>query len=290
MIANWISETTATVGTGVISLGGASSPDMATFSSQVPTGSVLTVSIKDGNNREVCDVTATTGAPWTLTRIKTRETLTAGAFSAANTPLSLSGAAVVSLTALAETAPAFISAQAGILFQQGPSINNATGTPGGAAILAGQLMFLEQLTYFTKKINAIFVNITVAGAAGALVRIGIYASDPVTGFPTTLLVDSLDIIATAVGMVGNTLATPLILPPGLYYIANMSNDATVTADGCLIATGTFGANTQIGCTSAGFGAPQQLTLAQAYGVMPATVALTSADAIAASASIGAYFQ
>ena len=102
MLANWVKETTTTTGTGTISLGGAASADVLPFSSQVPSGTVVTVSILSGSNREIRDVLATSGAPWTLAWVKTHETLIGGIFSNANVPMSLAGTSTVSIVASAE--------------------------------------------------------------------------------------------------------------------------------------------------------------------------------------------
>ena len=98
MLGNWISENTATTGTGTISLGGAVSADLLPFSSQLPSGWVGKIIIKDGNNREEAIVTLASGTPWTLTRVQTLMTAIGGVVSInPSIGLSLSGSAIVSI-------------------------------------------------------------------------------------------------------------------------------------------------------------------------------------------------
>jgi lysophospholipase L1-like esterase len=103
MLANWISETTATTGTGPISLGGASSADLLAFNTQYLTGSLVRYDVKDGNNRETGIGTLTSGTPWTLARTTIKETLVAGVFTKnPSVGITLSGSAVVSIDATAQ--------------------------------------------------------------------------------------------------------------------------------------------------------------------------------------------
>lgn len=66
-IADRVKETTTTIGTGTVSLGGAVAGFRA-FSSAFTSGTVVYYCITDGTNWEVGYGAATTGTPWTLAR------------------------------------------------------------------------------------------------------------------------------------------------------------------------------------------------------------------------------
>lgn len=100
MLANWISETTTTTGTGTLSLGGAASADLLPFSSQFLSGDQARYDIKNGNNRETGIGTLTSGAPWTLARTTILAKLDTGVYTPNPTVgITLSGSSTVAIDA-----------------------------------------------------------------------------------------------------------------------------------------------------------------------------------------------
>jgi len=92
-IHNWVEETTATTGTGVITLSGAT-PGHATFDDQCADGELVNVAIKEGPSREVGLFTFT--SPSTLTRTLVYEKLESGVITESpGTHLNLQGFAKV---------------------------------------------------------------------------------------------------------------------------------------------------------------------------------------------------
>jgi len=73
------------------------------------------------------------------------------------------------------------------------------------------------------RFDYIRTNITTAGAAGALIRLGVY--DDLNGYPNNLIVDSGDLNAAATGYVGATIN--VTLNPGVYWVACLTNDGAV---------------------------------------------------------------
>lgn len=115
----------------------------------------------------------------------------------------------------------------------------------------------RKYTVWTK----IAVNITVAAAAGKLVRLGIYALK--NGIPTTLVFDAGTILADATGVREITLSHAL--PPGMYAMAVLSDGTPTVTAGSMAANfaGTIGAS--------GFGVSDQLMISSAtFGALPST--------------------
>ena len=121
--ALWVKESTATTGTGAITLGGAVT-GFTTFASQVTPGQTVLYAVVDGNNRELGVGTLTNAT--TLTRTTVRATLTGGTF--ASNPangLNLSGNAEVAVTADA------------VLLEWAESIRQSTGHDGETLVVGG---------------------------------------------------------------------------------------------------------------------------------------------------------
>ena len=76
-------------------------------------------------------------------------------------------------------------------------------------------------------IDRLFVDISTAGNAGSLVRLGVYSDDG-TGEPGALLVNAGTIDASTTGVKEITLASPFTLEPGLYWATAGISGATTT--------------------------------------------------------------
>lgn len=107
----------------------------------------------------------------------------------------------------------------------------------------------------------IAINITVAAAAGKLVRLGIYALK--NGIPTGLVFDAGTILADTTGIREITLSH--VLPAGMYAMAVISDGTPTITAGSMSANfaGTIGAS--------GFGVSDQLMISSvAFGPLPST--------------------
>lgn len=245
MLGNWISETTATVGTGDITLGGASAADLLPFSSQFVNGDTVQYTISDRNSRESGIGLLTAGSQWTLARVQVYEKFEGGVYSQRPAVgIDLSGSALVSIDGVAQTLPNIYRPQGTIdstaMYQTPPGLwPNAgpytfNGKAGGEFSGGPNIIILMPcLLPDAQKITAMFLRVVTA-VTGANARLGIYSAHPTTRLPDRLLADSGDISLSATGMVGNTLAAPVIVPRGLCYIADIGDDATATAtcNGC----------------------------------------------------------
>ena len=71
----------------------------------------------------------------------------------------------------------------------------------------------------------------LTASAGALARVGIYGCKPNGDIDNTLLVDSGDIDLSVTGRSFTTLSSPVLLPAGDYYVANMGNSTVAETQG-----------------------------------------------------------
>jgi hypothetical protein len=76
-------------------------------------------------------------------------------------------------------------------------------------------------------LSAIGVEVTTAGNAGAVIRLGIYAHDPAIGMPNALVADFGTVAADAVASPEITISQALT--PGVYWIAHVPQNAATTA-------------------------------------------------------------
>lgn len=103
MLANWVRETTATTGTGTITLAGAVSGFVA-FSAAYSDGDLVPYVVEDGTNRER-GLGTFTASGTTLARTLVLETLVSGTLDkSAPTAISLSGSATVAVAPSNDTA------------------------------------------------------------------------------------------------------------------------------------------------------------------------------------------
>lgn len=102
-----------------------------------------------------------------------------------------------------------------------------------AAIAQGQNAFSAVPLFVGKQstVDMIGVNVTVAGGAGCVLHLGIYADDGF-GFPGALVLDAGSVSGTSTG--NRTIAISQVLPAGLYWLAcavRVAGSPTITASG-----------------------------------------------------------
>lgn len=235
MLANWVKESTATTGTGTLSLGGAAS-GFVPFSAAFATGDLVLYTIEDGNNRETGIGTLTSGSPWTLARTRPMETLVAGTYSNATpSAISLSGSATVGISAarqsiMPELHGAPIKSGDYYIPANFSGYGSTTGKGGGeyTSTQAGRITLTPMLLLTPAKISAIGAVITGVSAGGNF-RVGIYASKP-DGSPGPLLIDSGNLSTGTAVATFATLGSPLWLPAGNYFSADAVDNVTATAN------------------------------------------------------------
>ncbi len=126
-LANWIRESTATTGTGTITLGGAET-GFVSFEDHpdISSGDTVHYYIEDGNNKEYGIGTLTSGASWTLARTTVKETLVSGTFdNTSPTAISLSGSALVGIAPVKD---AIASPGSDYVFHAWASFDGTAGT------------------------------------------------------------------------------------------------------------------------------------------------------------------
>lgn len=272
MLANWIKESTATTGTGTISLGGAVAGHVP-FSAQFASGDRVLYSITDGNNREIGLGTLSSGSPWTLARTTVLETLAAGTFDdSAPAPITLSGSATVAVDMARQAilpdmrgAPIY---SGGVHLPPNISTYNYGGKAGGEfSSQAGRIVLLPVTLPQPTRISEVGAHITTASAGGNF-RIGMYAAKR-DGSPGALLFDSGNISTAATGLILASLASPVVLPAGHYYAADCVDNTTAIAHGPRGATGaTF--DSRYGTDTAQYPCNKRPYYDQTYGALPAS--------------------
>ena len=226
MLANWVKETTATTGTGAISLGGAVAGHIA-FSDAFRDGDAVYYSVEDGNNREIGIGTMSAGTPWTLTRTTVLETLVNGVFTrGAASPISLSGSAVVMVAVATEHLKVLPRRSGDAIEYLDESLLKSTGQ---LVCVADEMWMVPVYLRFGVLVDDFRVaQLAVAATIGTKMRLGMYAVDA-QGYPTRLIAEGGDIDTTTTGFAkGSPLTTPVEIPPGYYFIALLADgDPTV---------------------------------------------------------------
>lgn len=220
MLANWVKQTTATTGTGVIALGAAETGFIA-LSDAFSDGDAISYAIEDGNNREI-GFGKYTAAGNTLSRDTVLETLVGGVFDKApSVAITLSGAASISVTSAAQNmvaAPIIGSKTLGARI-----IGSASSNYALTSILATaqDVLYLAPLSLeYLHDIDAIIGSIETVGTA-TLSRIGLWEMSSDGGIGRCLIDKEIDVTTT--GQKTATLLETMRIRPGLYFIGQVSN-------------------------------------------------------------------
>jgi len=227
MLASWVKQATATTGTGVITLGAVADGRIA-FDTAFNDGDLVRYSIEDGNNREI-GVGIYNSSGTTITRADVRETLVSGTYNnIAPTAISLSGSATV---VISDDAGAFlpnVAFRAGL--NNGGKRRDAFGpgkvnTPG--ASIADTLYMMPFFVPVQMEIESLGIySVVTAGGGGAVARLGIY-KQYTNGYPGDLICEgngTIDVSTTGYNK-SISLASNVVLKPGMYYIAILADDA-----------------------------------------------------------------
>lgn len=227
MLANWVKETTATTGTGILTLAGAVS-GFVSFANhpEIKDGATIQYVIESDAGREVGEGVFTASGT-TLARTTILETLVSGTLdNTSPSALSLTGTSTV-----------FISGNANNLFPKIGLYQTGIGNRGlvgfgldvigssSTAMTANQMIFFPYI--ITDKINvaSLGIEISTQGAASDVAKIGIYAHDG-TNVPAELIYETTDIVVDSTGNKSHTTSPAFDLVAGVYWIAYVQEGAT----------------------------------------------------------------
>lgn len=247
-----VGMTTATTGTGTITLGSAitdaTNGDLVTFATAgVATGDLVNYLITDGNAWEIgTGVYTTTGTTLSRTLVK----------SSSGSLLTLSGSAKVYSAPTAEDIKpsTHVSRSDTNVYHSSVAATSTTTTvPGAGAIQALPFSPSRTLTY-----TKIGVKVTAAGTAGCLIRLGIYAD--ANGQPGRLILDAGTVAGDAVAVKEAVISQSLA--PGMYWLVSNYND------GGIIVTGVSTSVSIMGFTSALSAPTRGLTRTFAFAAFP----------------------
>jgi len=104
--------------------------------------------------------------------------------------------------------------------------SNMFGTSTTSSSAANRLYLTPMYLPAPRNVDRIGINVTLAGAAGSVARLGVYNSDPTTGLPSTVLVDGGTVAISATGAAQVTVSATL---HGLVWLACTSGAATLVA-------------------------------------------------------------
>lgn len=221
MLANGVKETTATTGTGMVTLSQQSG--FVRFSDVFSVGRPVHYAIQDGNNWEwgIGEV----GASNTLLRSTILATLSSGVYDEASpSALSLSGSAVVMCagTTQAMMRPCLIAAGSYINAVTIPANYMDSADFGGLLLTANRTYVHPVLLATAGPIKKLGVEVSTA-ATGSTVAVGLFEFRP-DGEPGRTLA-AVEVSGAATGNQLATLANPLLLPPGWYWAGLLSDGA-----------------------------------------------------------------
>ena len=224
-IANWVKETTATTGTGTITLSGAVDNAHTTFASQIDDGIYVNYTIEDGDDRENAVGLYSAG---TLTRFQIRETIVSGVLDkTAPTALNLSGSATVAIVPSATNTfqlPVVDNRASRYLFSAFQSIQIVAS--GSTSILVEDRLYIMPYTIPRRaKLAGLGIReIVTASTSGVVGRVGLYA-EGIEGKPGKLIAEPVSVFD--MGTTGlnkwNSFEANIELRAGNYYIGILTD-------------------------------------------------------------------
>lgn len=215
MNASWVKDSTATTGTGTMTLAGTPDSGFLGFDDVFSTGDVVHYTVEDGNNRETGIGTLTSGASWTLSRDQIFEKLDTGSYSHwPATGITLSGSATVGIASSANNVINSTThyVQSG---HYGIPHNFIEANVSSTAMVANRAWAAPAVFHAPVKITNLNIDVGTADAGETIGKAGIYSCKE-TGLPGKLL-GSVTIDATTSGNKEVALASPIYLTPGLYF-------------------------------------------------------------------------
>jgi hypothetical protein len=225
VLGNWVKETTATTGTGNITLAGAAT-GFASFDSQWPNATLRYFSyiIESGNNRElgIGHLTSST----TLVRDKVLATLVSGAYTrytGAGTPITLAGTSTVYCDNSAEQADlpgVVLGSTDGVCPEQlSGNVDGTAGRDGG----------YQWCFPFTLPISGSYTaaRIRISATASAALKVGIYDIGT-NGYPDRLIANRATGLTLTTGIQDVSFDSAVFLQARKWYYFSILSDNTPT--------------------------------------------------------------
>lgn len=223
MLANGVKETTATTGTGTVTL--AAVTGYVRVAQAFAVGALVKYTLQSGNGTDLEWGLGTVEAGNTLARTKINATYVGGVYTIDGaTAITLSGTSTVMINrhttdTVLPTAGIYTGSDRysyGEFLTSGAFANVANGT---------SLWFFPIVLSRPYRLATVAIMVATAGAAGSLTRTGIYASNS-SGLPGALVYDAGSLATDTTGFKEVTLATPVVLMPGVYWSATFSSVGT----------------------------------------------------------------
>ena len=240
MLGYGVKETTATTGTGTLTLTAAT--NFPRFSNVFIDGDLCCYSLLSAAGEPLECGIGTYTATNTLARTLPLVTYVSGTYNNNSpTAVTLAGTTTVICTGVPQSGYPFIpgiGSAAGQKIYGGQNISLNADT--SIAIVALKIYVFAIQLNAARPITGIQARLSVAAAAGKIMRIGLYrvGTDGVLG---KLLQTSGDIAADTTGVKTYTFATPVTYPPGWYGVAMISDGApTPNARGSTSNVGAIG--------------------------------------------------
>lgn len=294
MLGNGIKQTTATTGTGNLTL--SSVAGYPKVSDVVPIDFIVAYSLLDSNGLLLEEglgrlSDATTFVRALVTATYSSGVYTGGAAAGSNpTAVSLTGTTTLIVTPNAATVesmlPTVDKVSASINRVVSPANRNLSTST--LAVTALRCYYTPFLLRTASQVANLQFNVSTAGAASTAARGGIY-SVLENGYMGNLLATTGDQDVSTTGLKAGTLSSPISLPPGWYYAAFVSSGApTVTAFASAVGNSLGGH--PLGAVSGGLGQIEYRYETLASAVFPTTASSTTTLSQLASGNIPAVYM
>lgn len=292
MLGNGIKQTTTSTGTGNLTL--AAVTGYPKVSDVVPLLFPVAYSLLDASGLLLEEGIGHLSDSVTFVRSMVTATYSAGAYSGG--PANTSSPSAVSLTG---TTTLIVTPNAASLESMLPAVDrvssiNRVTSPANRnlntstlALTALRCHYVPSLLRIASPAVNLQINVTTAGAASTVARLGIYAALE-SGYIGALLATTGDIDVSTTGLKVATLSAPVALPPGWYYLALVSSGApTITAFVSNVANSLGGH--PLGAVSGGLGQIEYRYETLATAVLPSSASASTTLSQIGSGNIPAVY-
>jgi len=227
MLGNGIKQTTATTGTGALTM--VTVTDMPALSDVFGLNVPIAYTLLTAAGLFIESGIGYLSGTATLVRAVVLSTFVSGVYNNVNpTAASLSGTTTIICTPQAATLesmlPTVDSQSASVsryLLTAGRNMSTTT-----LALTALRLYHVPFLLRTAARVSSLGINVTTAGAALTVARAGIFSCNE-KGYMGAMLATTADLDCASTGFKAGTLTNPIALPPG-WYFASVVTSATCT--------------------------------------------------------------
>ena len=270
MLGNAVKQTTATTGTGALTL--STSAGSPAFSDAFVLNQLFAYSLLDSSGLLIETGLGYLSSTTVLVRAKISSTLVAGAYNKSNpTAATLAGTTTIIATPTASTLPSVLPTVDGQIAGLNRWVTSAGRTMGQSpqALSALTVYYLPIQIRTGAPVVSLSINVITAIAA-SVARAGIYSVNE-KGYIGALLATTGDLDSTTTGIKTGTV-TQLALPPGDYW------QAVVSSGGITVTSYTTNLTYILGggpCGFSGINVVEFRTETAATAVLPVTPSLTT---------------